>query len=247
MARSRARAPHLRRVGENLGSGPQRRPRRRKSVGPRSVGQSQGEEELTVRWDVLEQVRPNASPHETAAHRLIGGFLRSVGKVQAPRTPERDVVREWRAQWMSVHVFGCVLYMAFGVIFGIVGLVHAISPTSSLSRVGGLILVVAGLASLAVGARSLVLPVKRVLLYSNQTLSFVGWRRRLDVPPNQLKSITGWPLVLDLGQRFPWRVSAVQGNIRLAPRIRDGQSLVSAIRGQSPGANLSRGFIAFVE
>ena len=156
-------------------------------------------------------------------------------------------MHEWRAQLVSMHSFGCVIYAAFGIIFGTVGIVHAISPTNALPRPGGFILVVVSLALVIVGLRSLVVPVRRVFLHSDNTLSFVGWRRRLDVGPDQLNSITGWPLVFDLGQRLPWRVSADQGSIRLAPRIQDGQSLISAIRANSPKVKLSRGFVAFMD
>lgn len=199
--------------------------------------------DLGIRWDKLDGLHPSSMPQGKFSR--LSSRLRA--KVGYPKVTEPAVVHEWTAQSFSGPVLGYLFSVVFGAIFAAIGFVHLFSPTKGLPRFGAVFFAVAGLVFFAHGLRCLIAPARRVSLHQDGSMSFVGWHRRLDVLPGHVQSVSGRSIGFDLGQQMPWRVSTSQGSIRLAARMRDGQSLVGAILAHSPDAQFSRGFMAFAE
>jgi hypothetical protein len=237
----------MKRIGDDLGSSgtPRRRHRFHHDnvESAPSAASDDSSADPVIRWDKLDGVRPSPRPQGKVSR--VVGRLRTKAGYQ--KVTESAVVREWTAQPLAAPVLGYLFSVVLGGTFAAIGLVHLVSPTTGFPRLGALAFAVVGLVFLANGLRCLISPARRVVLQEDGTMSFIGWHRRLDVLPGQVQSVSGRSIAFDLGQNIPWRVSTNHGSIRLAARMRDGESLVSAILAHSPNAQLSRGFLAFSE
>lgn len=149
--------------------------------------------------------------------------------------PEPDTEREWQARpTLQPLVAACMAIICSAAL--------ALNPGAIFIRLLFSILLGISLVDLILGVTTLLTLATRVVLHRNGTLTFVGPRRRLDVVPGQLRSVSTRTGILHRG--WGWRVSTEHRSIWVASKIQGIDEVARAIAVHSPDARVSRAFLS---
>ncbi|MFZ0251841.1 MAG: hypothetical protein WAL61_18000 [Acidimicrobiales bacterium] len=146
---------------------------------------------------------------------------------EGPESP----VTEWRATVWGMPTLFSLMGIVFGLGFLVIGADHLVAPTSSISRLLALGMIVGGLWFAGLCGLSALFTVKSIRLREDGDLVFTAWRREVRVQPGGLLSVQ--PVVFDWNRLLPFRVDSDQGTLWLWPRFTDMDTLWDAFLSHS--------------
>ena len=147
-------------------------------------------------------------------------------------------VRTWRAPSFSLVDANYLIGVVIGLVFLPVGLGHILFPTKGLHLGTAVWLAALGAFCLAACTACWALPVRRVQLSVDGTLSFGSPRRRLEVRPGALRSVRQFPL--DTRRVIPLLVRADSGWVLMARRFDAMEDLRTTLCAHSPRATIAQ-------